>query len=244
MTSSYRLCAALIAPAALWGCDAEEKVDLGNNQVEVTGERLTDYAGSWSGYAEGFLFGKASDRLRITLTSEGSGVLEVGEGAPLPPPDPSLGYPPGAGRLYPPRAPTSGLVPGFAYSINDADVDDSRLRLRLAEGELYAEWCALITPVLDGRDSTSQEESYSCIPNTGVGYFEQGCYVNAENPIPVDCGKLDCITLCGCEASGCFVRNDAANILLDAALEAGGSKLVGTLVLGSERVTVRMTRVD
>src|SRR6476659_3835989 len=77
------------------GCGSDGgKVDLGNDNVAKTGEKLSDYAGDWKGYAEAFHFDDGTDTVAIKLDRHGNGVIEVGEADPLPPPKADEIYPP------------------------------------------------------------------------------------------------------------------------------------------------------
>lgn len=245
MTRFQRTSRTLLTLTALYGCAGDDKVDLGNDKIQGSGEKLTDYAGSWTGYAEGYLFEGTSDQLRIQMRSDGSGVLEVGEAAPLPAPVVDRSYPPGKNVVGKGGDFTrvEGLVAGFEYTIGEATVADSRLRFRLSQAELYAEWCALQTPVLD-EESYFMEPGphYACLPSRGYSWSEQGCFFPGSGP--VDCGQLSCLTFCSCVADGCSASDYKAGVLLDATLEAEGRKLVGTLVLNDDRITVRMQRAD
>jgi len=224
------------------GCGSSDPVDIGDDDPVALGATLSDYAGSWEGYAEAHDFNDGSDAVRLQLDVDGNGVLEVGESAPLPPPDPERGYPPDA-RFSPMHAGTDALVSGFSYPIADAIVESRRIRAATASNELFREWCALMPPILD--ETHVEDPVYACIPNTGWSSIDDTCELipEGEPPIPVDCAKLElCPRHCQCTADACGIAEDADDIRIDAALEAGGNGLEGTLRIGDLPVVVRMTR--
>ena len=59
---------------------------------------------------------------------------------------------------------------------------------------------------------------------------------------PVSCGKAPCVSLCSCSASSCTTSDKGMDVQFDGTLLTGGQELMGTLVLGSTRVTARFTR--
>lgn len=232
-----------------------EPVDIGDDAV---GTELSDYAARWDGYAEAYTFDSDSDALRIRLDENGKGVLQVGTAAPLPPPtDPTVGYPPAyAGKPVGefPKEPPGGLYSGFSYTVEEAVVENSRLRLSVNPDEVLKAWCELQTPVLDDSNSTPEQEYYLCIPNATIGEdAEGGCWIETpESGVePIDCrrrGLCDYGGLCYCTADGCSLKpvpESGYSVNLDATLESNGDVLEGTLLLTyrhNERVTVRMTR--
>lgn len=248
---SNRLSLIVTLTAACWGC-AEESVSIGDeNETAYTGAELSHYAAEWDGYAEAFDFEPSSDRIRLTLDENGEGTLEFGDENPLPPPtDPDVGYPPGYDGS--PGARTRTLIPGFRYSVQGVGVIDSRIELGILPDELYSDWCSLQTPILDEVNSTPSEPVYHCAHNWGITPIDNQC--SQTNPqtgeqVPIDCGKFDlCFGLgpCSCTQDGCATDlshdPDGFPVELDAALEKSGKALVGTLVVGSARVTVRMER--
>jgi hypothetical protein len=243
--------------AGLCACSGGDPVDIGDDKVIRTGEKLSDYAASWEGYGEAFQFDSGSDSIRIVLDENGEGTLNVGDAPALPPPtDPDVGYPPGGVGApeigYP--APPGGLFSGFSYTVRGAVVEDRRIRLGVNPQETFKEWCEMQTPILDDYNSTPEEQIYACVPNWGFSSGSEGC--SQPNPdtgedVPVDCGKLalcDLAGVCYCTAEGCSIRDIEAGtppqdypVTLDAALQAEGEELEGTLSVG-DRVIVRMTR--
>jgi hypothetical protein len=225
--------------AALGACaNDEDPVDLGRDDPRALGSALSDYAGSWDGYAEAYEFSDGTDSVQLAIGTDGTGELRVGEAPELPPPDPARGYPDSAGlKQLGPR----GAVPGFAYPFTDATVDDNRIRMHSAMAELYREWCGLMTPHVV-RNATP--EYYACLPYSGYDIDGNGnCTTGETNEDPIDCGLLDCLSVCECNGSECSATGTAtSDIRIDATLEGDPDSFVGTLVLGSERITVRLTR--
>ncbi|HMI91632.1 MAG TPA: hypothetical protein VK509_09735 [Polyangiales bacterium] len=235
--SIRRLALPLIASIAACGGDP---VDLGEDRV--VGSALSDYAGTWDGYAEAFEFSDDTDGVHLVMGADGTGELWLGEADPLPAPEADHAYPPGT-RTAKETLP-SGAVAGFGYPIADGEVDDNRLRMHSRSGEVYREWCDLQTPHLVVNATPSY---YACLPFSGYGTNESGeCTNGPELEDVIDCGLADCLTRCECSEDACAV---APNVLtpdmrVDATLEGEGDSFVGTLVLGSERITVRLTRVN
>src|SRR6201999_2363510 len=55
---------AVFTMACSGGGGGAEKIDIGNRNVAAIGEQLSDFAGSWDGYAEAYEFEAGSDRIR------------------------------------------------------------------------------------------------------------------------------------------------------------------------------------
>jgi len=241
----------VIALVATVAC-SQDPVDLGNNTPARTGETLSDYAASWDGYLEAFEFASGSDRLRIVLDEHGDGYVEFGDMPVYPAPtNPDVGYP--EGYEYDIFNVPSGPIEGFRYTVRGATVEMRRIQLGTESGELFKAWCELQTPVLDELNSTPDEQVYYCLPNTGGGQGPDECYMgDPADPLAyiiVDCGKLALCTFsasCTCTADGCTTMLaetlESSDVRVDAALEAGGEELAGTLLFGGSRVNVRMIR--
>ena len=243
--------------AVLWLAPAcgQDAVDIGEGREPppgLIGASLTDYAGTWVGYAEAYDWADGTDRVRISLDANGVGTLRVGDAPDLPPPDPARGYPPGSanpnnmGHAAPP------IVPGFAYQVHAARVESQRIRFAVATGELYTPWCALQTTTHPWFGPDPVE--YSCNSNwswMGTGTAPAVCKAfNGNDPDGdpskaevVDCGVTQtCSARCLCNASGCIaIAFD--DVLMDATIREQGEALEGTLLLGEARITVRMTRM-
>jgi hypothetical protein len=244
-TNKQTWIAILLLPlaSAAAACSDGGNVDIG----ESTGGKLSDYAASWDGYAEAYTFpGTMSDRVRLTLDANGRGNLRFGD-APLLPPatDPNVGYPPGAS--------IQGFVvhDGFEYPVYDTRVETSRLQLGAWPEDFYAGWCTLqtMTYAIDGGGV------YTCLPPSPGGTIEGGTGTECAlldasgTPMAFDCLKLALCErpgLCACGAAGCAPTPAPTDVTLpvtfDGALDGGGTMLVGTLVLGNDRVTVRLQR--
>jgi hypothetical protein len=227
-----------LLPLAAVACSDGHPVDLGH-----TGAQLSDFAAHWDGYAEAYTFPTSnSDRVRLNLDTSGVGTIEVGEGAPLPAPSAEVGYP---------VDPYSAFRDGFQYPVQGARIEAGRIRFGVNSGDVYDAWCALQTPV----PMTPQASSYGCLPNLGAMISNGGesCAQRDEAgvEIPVDCQKL---MLCGFGSSVCTCTAMACtgtewgdpstllgyDVLVDAALDADGQSLVGTMLYQSQRITVRL----
>ena len=202
----------------------------GGSAVDGGATSVLAFAGSWDGYAEAYTFEPdGSDRVRLTITTNGQGSLEVGNAALLPPPtDPNVGYPPGGsdaglGFLLPPD--TSQLTEGFLYPLYATQAQGDRIQLGANPEDLYAAWCALQTPYVSYEtafshdagytsvvpgivDGGTVEASYRCLPNEGSMSGPNGCALLGPDggSTPVNCGKLSLCgfgAVCTCSASGC-----------------------------------------
>jgi len=231
---------------------SQDPVDLGDNTPARTGETLSDYAASWDGYLEAFEFPSGSDRLRIVLDEHGDGYVEFGD-VPLIPAatNPDVGYP--EDYDYDVMNPPSGPIEGFRYTVRGATVEMRRIQLGTESREIYKAWCELQTPELDEVNSTPEEQIYGCLPNTGGGGGNGECFIydpaDPSAQVVVDCGKVAlCMfsAACTCTADGCTTplaeTLESSDVRVDAALEAAGEELAGTLLVGSSRVNVRMIR--
>lgn len=227
----------VIALLGVAGCSSDPDVDIGDGR---TGQRLTDYAAVWEGYAEGYDFSDGSDRVRIALDENGDGTLEVGDSAALVT-DPDRA----------PRGARAGLVPGFAYAVRVANVESSRLRLRVDSKEVLSGWCSVQT-----SHATATPDIWTCMPWGATGTSAEGCNVTPEDTnvkVPYDCDAIQICQLgpelCGCTESGCaipaFDEAGPVQFGVDAALGDSGDTLEGTLLLGeliAERPIIRLTR--
>jgi len=236
--SIRRLVLPLIASLAACGGDP---VDLGEDRA--VGSALSDYAGTWDGYAEAFEFSDGTDAVHLALDADGTGELWLGEADPLPPPDADQAFPPGRGMTFKEGIPP-GAAAGFGYPIADGAVEDNRLRMHSSTGELYREWCDLQTPHLVQNAMPSY---YACLPFASFGFIDETgeCVTGATFEDVIDCGLSDCLSICECSEDDCAVSPNALtpDIRVDATLEGDGDSFVGTLVLDSERITVRLTRM-
>ena len=221
-------------------CGNSEPVNIGD--IAKLGASLSDYQGTWDGYVEASEFADGSDRIRISLDANGNGVIEVGDSAALPPPVAGKGYPlqdPNDPECQSPLSASKigSLIPGFSYPVTAAKVEERRVRFSTASSDLYREWCALMTPVLDEVNSTATDPVYSCLPNTTGFFVDEQCYLDTE---PVDCCLLTCLNVCECDSDGCTAPDDQ-DVSFDGALQADGNELEGTLAIG-DRMTVRLMR--
>ena len=238
-------CALLSASIA---CSSGGSVEIGESR---TGEKLADYAASWDGYAEAYSFYDGSDRVRISLDALGNGTLEIGDSPTLPPAsDPDAAYPPSDEQN--PAGLLELLFPGFAYPIETASIATTRLRLVVSPWMIERDWCPMLTPYVWRETNTGPV--YSCLPHEtdapanappDTCWFREG-----SNLFQADCQKSGlCGAACTCTASSCSVYEPEPGSIrsenktqLDAALTDNGNTLVGTMLIRSQRVTVRLTR--
>jgi hypothetical protein len=228
------------ALAALLGaCVSSDPVDLGRDEAKVLGSALSDYAGTWEGYAEAYSFDDGTDRVRLEMGADGRGELWVGSAGPLAPPEADRGYPPSS----PNETEEDRLVSGYPYPIVDGAIEETRIRLHSSSGDVYREWCELMTPHLVTNATPSH---YACLPFSGFGTNEQGeCTNGADLDMVIDCGLTHCLGQCECTESACSISSYLAesDVLIDATLEGEGDSFVGTLVIDRSRITVRLARM-
>ncbi|HVZ85974.1 MAG TPA: hypothetical protein VHG72_03345 [Polyangia bacterium] len=242
------LCALALAPACSKTTDGP--VNIGNTQA--IGAQLSDYTANWDGYVEAYTFMSGSDRLRVTIAADGSGTVRAGDiDVIAPPTDPNVGYPPGPMDPVPNR-----LREGFLYPIRAVQVQADRIQFGIDQDEIYAAWCALQTPVLrSSPDAGADAAVYGCLPNLGYIGGSTDCALLEPDGTqqPVDCVKLAMCEgpqICSCTATACslwqHVAADAglADYLdeIDGALDSTGNTLVGTLVMGTTRVTIHLQK--
>lgn len=261
-TTRLLLLGLLIGPA---GCLSDGNVNIGNTQRR--GGQLSDYAATWSGYAQAYAFSDGTDHVYLTLDDNGVGTMTVGDAAAPPPPtDPQIGYPP-ASAFGTVTSQFPGIT-GFPYPVHAAQIQADRIQVGIDFNDLYSEWCGLQTPtaamnLLDQNPPSLRDPAnggYYCGPTLTSDV------VKLERPTPdaVDCmlyeqdGTTESVNcdwfnlcalgpVCTCSATGCTAATQPAgtpvtqySVELDGALDASGSTLTGTLSSG--RVTVILTR--
>ena len=239
----------LAACSTTWACSSGgEPIDIGDGKK---GDKLEDYAAVWEGYVEAHEFSDGSDKVKVTLDASGDGSLEIGDTAHWPAAtNPDVGYPPVSvttGLFYP----AEKLFPGISYPISGATIELARLRLSVNPWEVVRDWCALQTSYAHATGPSP----YSCLPAPVYENPGPGCRYGSP-ATSVDCAKAMMCTgqpqACSCDAQGCSIPTDHNHSLgytkLDAALDDGGSSLVGTLRIGLEPVyqsfTVRLKRIS
>jgi hypothetical protein len=225
---------------ALAGCAKDRQLDIGDdNKPAVLGASLSDYVGTWEGYAEAKTWDDGTDKVKLMVDAHGNGVLEVGDAAPLPAPDPDKVYPPRVAGDQPFAVP-EGLFAGFSYPVSDAIVQSRRIRLSSSSHEVFREWCEAMTPVLNpGALDMNGNQAYSCVDPVVFNEMVSSCKASSD---PNACGKSSCTFVCDCDATSCKLRDDTKDLKIDAALESEGDELVGTLLIDPTRITVRMMR--
>jgi hypothetical protein len=253
---TYVRVAILCSAGSLLACSGAGNVDIGN--TSVVGARLSDYAASWDGYAQAYTFSPdGSDRVRLKIDASGHGTLQVGDAAVLPPPtDPDVGFPSGV-RDYP--DPTTVLAEGFLYPTYAAQVQSARVQVGINPNDLEAAWCALQTPYPLASGITLADGGghfdYTCTPTYTLLSPTPGsasCSYSDGQGHSVDCDKFylcQDVFACDCIESTCTGRQVPTGtpvgqypIELDAALDATGTTLTGTLNLNGTRVTVVMQK--
>jgi hypothetical protein len=210
-------------------CSDQGMVDIGRS-----GDALSDYAASWVGYTEAYRVDPTSDRIALTLDATGQGTLVLGDD-PEPAP---LSTDPTVGPTHDVDPLQFTLTAGVRYTVYDARVEASRLRISVNLRERYSGWCAALTSIPNGTGG------YSCVVNGSGTCDGSTCTVTdpqTGQAVTYDYDKYVLCTLypaCDCNAQGC--TSGAPTPALDAALEDNGDKLTGTLAIGG--ATVHMTR--
>ncbi len=214
-----RICCAI----ALAGCGGHT-LDVGSTDGgPASGDLERDASPSppagpvWNGILENAQLADGSNGLTMTLSvaADGSatGTLLLGDGALLrPPSDPDAGYPPGVTDAVP--SGPLGFFEGFAYTMLDGRLSGATLTFRVAELELWTQWCKIQTTTYSwGSDfETDAGPLYSCEPHEAASLSPMGCALQDPvtiTDVPVDCGKLDLCsysTPCTCSATGCQVN--------------------------------------
>ena len=162
--------------------------------------------GEWKGYVDGFAFDDGTNTVTITVdsvTPEVSGHIRFGEKELLSPPtDPDVGYPPGITYFTTNNA--RRVFSGFEYGLTSASCDGARLKFQALVGELWADWCALQTPI-----PNETYGGYQCAHAWPVQSDAGGCTQTdpkTQEKVEVDCAQaVLCTTsnVCTCDAQGC-----------------------------------------
>jgi hypothetical protein len=219
--------------------------------THTLGSQLSDYAAIWDGYAQAYTFGDGSDHLRLTIDPNGQGTLKVGDSPPLPPPtDPDVGYPPGNLGLFNTSVMGPPPNPGFLYPLHAAEIQSDRIQLGIDYNDMYAGWCA----IQSSYPHPNGGPAYACFPEVSMIQGPEppspSCAVTLLDGTTetFNCGKVSLCLLeiiCACTATACTAAVVPAGspvnhypTRFDVALDATGSTLTGTLLLGGERLTV------
>ncbi len=262
----------LLGAAGIPACSGSSgKVNIGN--TAVIGSQLSDYAATWDGYAEAYTFTPdGSDRVRLTIGTDGQGTLEVGNTALWPAPtDPNVGYPPGESSAEPMAPHSNQLSEGFLYPVYAAQVQADRIQVGVNPGDLYSAWCALLTPSVSYETTVTPDGGapmqvsgivdggvvtpyYRCLPNVPASYTPGvGCALMNpdQTTTPVDCGKYalcNMAMVCQCAASGCTSNQIAAGTpVAQYPIELDGAlDATGTMLTGTLTlgggVTIHLTK--
>lgn len=226
---------------------SEAPVDIGDENTQKTGESLSDYAGSWSGYAEAFTFEAAgsSDRVRLLIDEHGNGSLQVGEGAASVPTLDVDVAPAGPWSSFSSDFAVNTLVEGYRYTLNDVRVEDRRLRFTVDPLELFRPWCQAQVPM--GTDVLGRVISPPvCHLNAYMDFESSTCMDldSSGNPFALDCGTLKlCFSYCVCTETSCDAsllgtagagtsRGGPEDVYeADLSLDEDGTRIVGTLLV-------------
>ena len=152
----------------------------------------------WVGYIEGGQLPSGSERVELTIRSDGTGTFRAGEpGGDFPPPtDPTIGWPPIDLCNY--RG--SAVIERLVYPLDQVTREPSRLRMRFLSGAPWKDWCALQKPLPVPPDGAGQVR-YVCYDTDADGYRvgPEGCWSLGPSGHPFDCAQG---SLCGLELCG------------------------------------------
>jgi hypothetical protein len=240
-----------IVLAGLWAfACSEAPVDIGDeNKTQRTGESLSDYAGSWSGYTEAFTFESAgdSDRIRLLIDEQGNGSLQVGEGAASVPTFDIDVPPAGPWSAFIDSFKVNSLVAGYRYTLKDLRVAERRLRFTVDPLELWRPWCQAQIPM----DTDVLGRTYSppfCHLNSYKDFESKTCMDldSNGNAFPMDCGAHNlCMVHCVCTQNSCdasllgnfnapFGGGPEDVYEGDLSLDEEGNEIVGTLLVKAD----------
>lgn len=252
--------------SAFSACSADP-VSIGEKQPQYSKSELAAYAATWDGYAEAYQFEDKSDRVRLVLDEQGNGTLRLGNRDLIAPPtSPTEFYPP---QIVVDMNQAAYLTPmrfwsGFEYAARDTRVESERVRLSVSMKDLFASYCALQTPYAVATDPTSNQ--YRCLPYSNpMNVADEGtgtCIVPAtttntgwttgDPTVEVNCVQFAmCYNYadgyarsqgCTCDANACSVDTSTPELSIDASLDDVQQSLEGTLLLGDQRITIRLQR--
>lgn len=172
---------------------------------------------SWTGYIEQRTFLSGSGQIKLTFAEDASGIVAgtvvFGMGTPPPPAtNPDVGYPEGTGKGLAAAmgGPLMSIAEGYAYTFDGGTLDSAshRLRFTVQLAQLWAGWCALQTPPVDGSES--------CVPTWDHYQDTQfGCHFKDPKTgtysLRYDCDKVDLCSIldvCHCDAAGCGMNTN------------------------------------
>ncbi len=185
--------------------------------------------GYWLGYGNQLSLPSKSDRVVLNVTdvsadNQVAGTIAFGVEGVLPPAtDGNVGYPPASESSPNPRI--WFPVEMFAYPfVGTFDPATGRLLGEVSETDVWATWCTLQTPYLEGDD-------YACVPNCASMSDGQQCTLMCpEETLVLDCRKVELCSfssVCRCDAGGCVADPDGATFEVD--LNLSGSELDGVI---------------
>jgi len=236
---------------------SSDPASIGEKQPQYTKSELAAYAATWDGYAEAYEFEDGSDRVRLMLDEQGNGTLRFGNRDLIGPATSPTEY-------YPPQTSADqwGVVPlwkfwsGYEYAARDTHVESERIRLNASVAELFASYCALQTPYPHAQS----QSGYRCLPyyhldvNVANHTTTPGaCIVPATTTnsgwtqgdpvVEINCEQMMmCNRGCTCTATACSAETSYPGLSMDAALDDSQVNLVGTLLIGEQRITIRLQR--
>lgn len=261
----------LLAVVAVVGGCSQGKASIGDEPDAQVKLGIDAFAGNWDGYMAAYTFTDNSDRVRISISKEGTGTVRFGDQEIFAQPaSPTDTYPPTfpalGGLTYGPVLPS--IWTGFLFDLGDVKAEASRLKATATSTQVFDGWCKLQTSYFIDTGI------YACTPcdyavNSGYnGDGANGCTSFVSCPggridsldsptVPITCEQEALCangvysqgmrtstfpTICACEASGCGLAATSPDITLDATLIENEQTLTGSLVFGNTNRTIWLQR--
>lgn len=240
---------ATMMAAVLSGC-SNTPVDIGEKDTQGEQTGTSALVGTWDGYVEAYTFEDGSDRVRLTVDSQGKGTIRFGNRELIPPPtDPKANYPAFTTNNYWILENPHRLWSGYEYALQNNLIDAERIRFDIGELQPFESYCALQTPVKVSSDVSSSD--YACIGESiawdGKCYVcppDSGCSYDLTPDMEVPCEQQNAcagVRFCTCYASRCTAAA-SQGLPVDATLDDTHRNLTGTLIYDSQRLTIHLKR--
>jgi hypothetical protein len=172
--------------------------------------------GTWSGYVQG-----TSQIPDFTISLEEGGATPCGTvtfGEPMT-------FPPATDpETNPVPLNVAGLLPGFAYTLLDLELDETRARFRVSYAEPWRSWCVLQTPYCDEHLG-----GFFCSDAVNWTLMDDG-HCKGFDSRDKSLGTVSCVqanlcraypgeSICDCNASGCVGRQKGYGAAFDFHIE-------------------------
>jgi hypothetical protein len=191
--------------------------------------------GTWKGYLQAATFRSGSDTVVVNLIrAQGEPdriTVTLGETAPT-------STPPYPDNTHARVADASFYLEGLPYPGHQVLWRGSRLTFKIANGDLYRDWCRMQVP----RFEDDGVPTYTCSPiereRAKAECYDRSLPLSEGCKAHLICGSLIDSALCRCNAGGC-----AADTTLTAAFDITfDAPVVGATTAGGTNVTLRLAR--